>query len=171
MRKEAEKESHQDGQPQERWSAEEVLPFAVNVADYFQNEKKELVAYLMFNIAEHYASRGDNEEALGYYNKALAIHRKVLGSSHSCTANTHHHLAAAYQALGQLTNATEHYTRALAIKKKTLEKNHPSIVDACHSLAVVLEAQGNMEKAQHYYDTAKTICERIFGKEGGEESP
>ena len=72
-----------------------------------------------------YEAQGEHEKALRYYNKALDVVEKVLGSEHPNTAATYINMAEVYQAQGKYEKALEHYEKALTVFMARLGENHP----------------------------------------------
>jgi tetratricopeptide (TPR) repeat protein len=71
---------------------------------------------------------GDLAGARPYFERALAIHEKVLGGEHPHTALSLNNLGYLLQAMGDLVGARPYYERALAIREKVLGGEHPDTV-------------------------------------------
>ena len=65
-------------------------------------------------------SPSDLEEAMKYYNMALAINLKTLGPEHSTVANVYYNMGEVYRAQGNLEEALKYYNMSLVINLKTL---------------------------------------------------
>ncbi len=78
-------------------------------------------------MALHAAGQYDN--ALGYFQKALAIRLKQLGSDHPSVATSYHNIAFVYKAKKDLPKAKEYWEIAYAIFLKRLGPNHPYTKD------------------------------------------
>ena len=72
-----------------------------------------------------YDKMGEYGRALDFYNKALAIKEKVLGTEHPSTATTYHNLAILYDKMGDCANAREYAEKALAVFESRLGADHP----------------------------------------------
>ncbi|HVR97896.1 MAG TPA: TIR domain-containing protein [Thermoanaerobaculia bacterium] len=69
---------------------------------------------------------GDFSGARPYYERALAIHEKVLGTEHPDTATSLNNLGGLLQSQGDLAAAWPYYERALAIFEAQLGRDHPN---------------------------------------------
>ena len=84
------------------------------------------VAVSYNNIGVVYKNKGDLENALVQYQKALEIRTRVFGSDHPAFATSYQNLAAVYQRQGNHVQTKEIYTKAYHIfLKKQLGPDHP----------------------------------------------
>ncbi len=100
------------------------------------------------NEADQYArlamdchQRGELDQAIGYYQKLLAIKPGF--------AQVHYNLGIAFAALGRLEEAAASYRQAISCK--------PDYAAACNNLGVTLKAQGQLEAAVQHYAQAITL--------------
>jgi len=66
-------------------------------------------------------------KALEYYQKALAIRKKVLGDEHPDTAGSYNNMAILYYTMQKYQEAAEMMQKALNIFEMKLPANHPNI--------------------------------------------
>jgi tetratricopeptide (TPR) repeat protein len=75
-----------------------------------------------------YYGKGDYENALVDYRKALEIGLKVLGPDHPDTATSYHNIGNGYHGKGDYENALAEYRKALEIRLKVLGPNHSDTI-------------------------------------------
>jgi len=114
------------------------------------------------NISYHL---GRYKKVLKYYQKALAISEKVLGTEHPSTATTYNNLGGLYESMGEHEKALEYYQKALAIREKVLGTEHPSTATTYNNLGGLYESMGEHEKALEYYQKDLAISEKVLGTE------
>ena len=88
-------------------------------------------------MAVVYKAQGDYEKALEYYDKALKVRERVLGSGHPSTATTYNNMAGVYQAQGDYEKALEYYEKALTVFMAKLGANHPYTQDTQVSVEIM----------------------------------
>ena len=78
------------------------------------------------NVGVVYSEKDDNEKALEYYNKSLAIRLNTSGENHPHVAAAYNNISHVYKAKGddEIEKALEYHTKSLAIKLNTLGENH-----------------------------------------------
>ena len=116
---------------------DEVIRSTVQSEDVlFEEMKVQLnqAATLFNNIGLVYEEQGDYGKALEYYEKALAISEKVLGTDHPSTATTYNNIGGVYRAQGDYGKAYEYYEKAFEVVYEKLGENHPYTQDAYLSL-------------------------------------
>ena len=118
---------------------------------------------LFNNIASVYREQGDYAKALEYYEKALQINERVLGSGHPSTATTYSNMAVVYREQGDNAKALEYCKKALEIRERVLGSGHPDTAATYNNMANVYSSQGDNEKALEYYKKALEIRERVLG--------
>ena len=77
------------------------------------------------NIGLVYQEKGDHENALVQYQKALEIRTRVFGSDHPDVATSYQNLAAVYQSQGNHVQTKEMVTKAYHIFLRMLGPDHP----------------------------------------------
>ena len=83
------------------------------------------VAASFYNIGNVYLAKGDLENALVQYQKALEIRTRVFGSDHPDVAASYQNIGIVYGKKGDRAAATEMYTKAYHIYLKKLGPDHP----------------------------------------------
>ena len=106
---------------------------------------------------------GDNDRALSYYRKSLAIKEKTLGAEHPEVASSYNNMGIVYRRQGEFEQALEAYSKTLAISRKTLGPEHPNIAIALGNLGLVYRDQGKYEKALDSYQKAIVISKNSLG--------
>ena len=82
------------------------------------------------NIGMVHQAKGEDDKALEYYRKSLAIYLKQLGPGHRSVATSYNNMALVYYARKDLAKAKEYFGKAYAILLKKLGPNHPNTKDA-----------------------------------------
>ncbi len=104
------------------------------------------------------------QNAIGIYEKALAIDREVLGEKHPSTAIDYDNLGGAWNKLGQYQKAIGYYEKALAIDREVLGKKHPSIARDYNNLGEAWDSLGEYRKAIGYYEKALDLYSGVLPK-------
>jgi CHAT domain-containing protein/tetratricopeptide (TPR) repeat protein len=108
--------------------------------------------------------RGDAKAAIHPAEKALAIHKKVLGEQHLDTATTLYNLGLLLHAQGDYASARPYYEQALAIKKNVLGEQHPDTARSLNNLGGLLQAQGDYASARPYCEQALAVYRKVLGE-------
>jgi len=120
---------------------------------------------LLNNLGYLHWTLGDQGKAIGYYEQALAIWKKVHGPEHPQVATSLNNLGLAYKALGELRKAIKYYEQALAIDEKVYVQEHPSVARELNNLGEAFRTMGETRKAIGYYEQALAISEKVYGPE------
>jgi tetratricopeptide (TPR) repeat protein len=113
-------------------------------------------------IAEAFKKVNDDEMAIEYYNKALAIDEK-LGKGNEIT-KTYEGLADAYYSSGDFQNSLTAYEKTLAIKQQSGDKAGAS--KTLSNIAKVYETTYDYKNAIDYYHQSAKIKENIHDDGG-----
>ena len=70
-------------------------------------------------IGTVYLAKGENLEALEYFNKAKTIKTKLLGEGHPDLAKIYYNIGTAYSSMEEYDKALEQYNRVLSIYETT----------------------------------------------------
>ncbi len=130
--------------------AETTLP-AVEAADNI----KEL------GDVHYYAGRYRQSEVL--VNRALALHRQLLGESHPLVAEDLIDLGALNNELGHEQEAEASYRKALAINEQWYGKESPNAASNLFMLATAVKNQGRYGEAEVMLRRALLTQERVYG--------
>jgi len=89
-----------------------------------------------------YRAQGDYLAALKWYNKALRIREKVLGTEHPATATTYNNIAVVYKAQGDYATALQWYKKACRVLRKVLGDQHPHTQTGVRNAQAAFAAAG-----------------------------
>jgi tetratricopeptide (TPR) repeat protein len=120
-------------------------------------------ARLLNEVGWFLLKRGWYEQALPFYQHALAIREKALGPDHPDTATSLDNLAQLYRAQGKYEQALPLLQRALAIREQQLGPDHPDTATSLDNLAVLYRSQGDYEQAKLLFEHALAIREQVLG--------
>ncbi len=105
-------------------------------------------------------------EAESYYQKALAIRKKIFGPDHPETTQTKNHLGLLYLARSEYEQARKFFEEALTARETRLGRLHPHVITNLNYLAQLFMAQGDYTKAE-----ARLLEARAIGNEISIEHP
>jgi tetratricopeptide (TPR) repeat protein len=126
--------------------------------------QKDIAAlYIVGGLGQSYL--GNYSQALEWYQKAMAIHEKVLGKEHPDTATTYNNIASVYYSQGDYAKSSEWDQKVLLIREKVLGKEHPGTATTYNNIAGVYAHQGNYPEALEWYQKALVNREKVLGKE------
>ena len=100
---------------------------------------------------------GQFEKAIGYFEKALAIDLKTVGTGHPHVAIDWNNLGEAYRAKGEYNKAIGYLELALASDMKTFGPENPQVATYWNNLGLALSAKGENDKAIRYLEKAQEI--------------
>jgi len=113
------------------------------------------VANVLTNLSDEKRMQEDLDGARGAMERALAIHRALLGDEHPLVASDHQMLANVVTEQGKFDEAEMLYRRARAIHVATLGEGHEEIKRGASGLCDLLMWAGR-------YDAAIEECKRAF---------
>ncbi|EGD81841.1 kinesin light chain isoform 1 [Salpingoeca rosetta] len=116
------------------------------------------------NLGIAYASKGEYDKAIAYYEKALAVFVETLGEKHPSTANTYNNLGLAYDSKGEHARGIHYYEKALAIRVETLGEKHPSTATSYNNLGSAYHSKGDYDRAIAFYEKALAIRVEMLGE-------
>ena len=114
------------------------------------------------NIGLVYDDQGRYEEALAYYQQALAIAREVGDRAEEGT--TLHNIGGVYHAQGRYEEALAYHQQALAIAREVGDRAGEGTT--LTSIGLVYHAQGRYEEALGYYQQALAIRREVGDRAG-----
>lgn len=124
------------------------------------------VAAVLHKLGVHHYVADEYEEAVAYFNQALAIRQAVLPPIHPDLANNHYVLGVCLPYTGNYPGAFDHLKAALDIYKQI---NQPGkIADCEQELAKLYTSEGEYSIAQGYYQSALERYQALFGKDSYE---
>ncbi|CAF1184274.1 unnamed protein product [Didymodactylos carnosus] len=121
------------------------------------------IATIHNNIGLIYNDMGDYSKALTYYEQALELELKRLGSNHPFVATTYNNIGGVYNEMRDYSKALTYYERALELKLKTLDPNHPDVAAAYNNIGGVCDDMGDYSKALTYYEQALELELKTLG--------
>jgi CHAT domain-containing protein/Tfp pilus assembly protein PilF len=117
-------------------------------------------------------SLGQPAKALGYYEKALAMYRRLYPEArfkdgHPLLATSLNSLGSVLEAMGEPAKALGYYEKALAMRQKLypearFKDGHPSLAGSLNNIGYVLHSMGQPAKALGYYEKALAMCRRLY---------
>src|SRR6266851_4032398 len=124
--------------------------------------KPEQVAFLNNELGLVYDNLGQKQEALRYYQQALAITREVGDRGGEGTILNN--LGAVYDDLGQKQEALRYYEQALAITREVGDRAGEG--GTLNNLGSVYNALGQKQEALCYYEQALAISREVGDRAG-----
>jgi CHAT domain-containing protein/tetratricopeptide (TPR) repeat protein len=117
----------------------------------------------LYNLGSLYRTQGKYSDAEEFFERALAVKEKVLGTENPDVADTLNSLAAVYLDQGRYADAEGLFKRALAIREKTLGKDNPEVAKTLNNLAIVSRQKGKYADAEVLFKRALAIKEKALG--------
>ncbi|KAK6500101.1 hypothetical protein TWF481_010458 [Arthrobotrys musiformis] len=108
-------------------------------------------------------TRGKHQEALYWYEQALALRQRLLGAQNLATLNTIHNIGCVFFSMGKYDIALKNYLRAFSGYESMLGKNSPFTLNVTQHIAAVYESQGSYSKALDHYQRVLAGFETAFG--------
>ena len=109
--------------------------------------------------------KNDNEKALDYYQRAIALREQLSGDDGPALAIERVNLGNAQMALGRYDDAVASYQQSEASLRRALGSGHPQIAMAVASLGVVFNAMGRFDEALVQHRRALPDFEAWLGPE------
>jgi preprotein translocase subunit SecA/nephrocystin-3 len=100
---------------------------------------------------------GEYQEAIRFYEKALAIRQQSLPPNHPDLASSYNNIGMVYDNMGDYPTALSSYEKALTIQQQSLPPNHPSLASSYNNIAVVYNNMDDYPKALSSYEKALAI--------------
>lgn len=108
-------------------------------------------------------TRAHYDEAIEYFQKALAIDTIVFKGQPEKAAVLYNYLGSAWKAKGEYDFAIDYQEKALAIYIRVLGEKHPNVAQCYDDIGWVWEDKGDYDRALEYYEKALTIDYAVFG--------
>ena len=106
---------------------------------------------------------GQWDEAIEYFENAIAFFKAQFGTTHYDVALNLNNLAASLQAKGDFDGAEMAYRQALTIKEIILGKDHPETAISLNNLASLLQKTGNYRESAELFEQAISLFETTVG--------
>eukprot|EP00536_Pseudo-nitzschia_multiseries_P010452 jgi/Psemu1/67437/estExt_Genemark1.C_3190023 len=142
-----------------------TVMIAKGVAMESVNEYKLLVVRSLEyeNEGDIMSRKGELDDAIVYYKKALSLEMQYLGDLHPTTCDLYLRLAETLSEGGDLEGSLVEYKSALAIYERLMGKFHVKMADIYSRLAGVLMDKGEYETALSFYAKAYGIYDGTLG--------
>ncbi|MCP4698072.1 MAG: tetratricopeptide repeat protein [Gammaproteobacteria bacterium] len=175
---------------QDRSGDERIEPLfkeSLDIRQELLGDEHAEVAESLNNLASLHDRREEYKQARVYYERALAVERKILRSdhpeitvsllhsaagvskirvpAHPDIAVTLHNLAGVYRASGDYKEAGQLYKKALGIKEAILGREHQSVARSYIGMAELYYVRKKYEKACRKYREALEIQKKALGKQ------
>ena len=123
-------------------------------------------AMTLNNMAMVHGTKGNYDEALDFYDRALTIYETTLGPDHASTAKTRNNMAMVHENKGNYDEALALYKRALTIYETTLGPDHADTLQTKMNQTIVFQKLGDpdsLTKAEIIYEEITPIYRKKFG--------
>jgi tetratricopeptide (TPR) repeat protein len=101
--------------------------------------------------------QGEYQEAITFYEKALAIQQQSLPPNHPDLASSYNNIGMVHSTMGHYPKALSYYEKDLAIGNQSLPPNHPHLASSYNNIGNVYGSMGDFPKALSYYEKALAI--------------
>jgi CHAT domain-containing protein/Tfp pilus assembly protein PilF len=113
----------------------------------------------------YYASTGDYDKAIAYYDSSLVIRIQLLGKEHPKIAALFNNLGIVCWSKGDYDEALEFHEKALKIRLKILGTNHTDVAITYSNMGNIYFSKGYYNKALELYEKALAIRLKSLGFE------
>lgn len=142
---------------------------SMRVGEWVLAEKKRKLstahdAFLLNELAYTLDDFGDYRKAIGYFEQALTICKKVYGKKHQYVATTLNNLGTAWRALGDPKKTIGYYEQALAIDRAVFGQEHPKVARELNNLGSAWDDLREPQKAIDYCEQALAIWRKAYGE-------
>ena len=104
----------------------------------------------------------DYKKQLAYYQKAIALREKMLGTEHPDTAASYNNIGVIYHEKGNYFQALSYYQKALAIQEKVPGPEHPDTAVTYNNIGLLHLEQNDNAQAKSYFQKSLPIMDNIF---------
>lgn len=143
--------------------AEEQLQMALHLREMNLPENHELIA-ASYNDLGLASTVTNPDQALEYFDKAIAIYELRYGKEHPKIAITLVNSGIVYRSVRLYGDATASFEDALKIWNKVYTQPHPAKAFALSNLGETSAAIGNLSAALDYFRQALNMYEQVYGK-------
>jgi eukaryotic-like serine/threonine-protein kinase len=137
---------------------------AVRIAGKFDRQP-EVEAAIRDTIGQTYIDLGLYPEAQKQLERALDLHRRVLGAGNPRTLKTISRLGRIAYLQGDDKQAARLYSQILAIQRRVLGPEHPDTLDSMNNLGSAYFSQGDYTQAEPMINQALEMRRRVLGPE------
>ena len=114
------------------------------------------------NLGSVFYRNSDYHNALEYYQKSLAIYKKLVGSEDLVLAMSLNNVGSTFNLQGDQQKALEYHNRALAIRQKVLGSQHPDVAQSLYNIGGVHATNGDYKESLEYLRRALAIREKVL---------
>jgi tetratricopeptide (TPR) repeat protein len=143
--------------------AQEQLMMSLSIRQKLLPEKHELIAASYNDLGLSYV-RVDNDKALDYYDKALALYQALHGNEHPKIAIANINSGFVYRELELYGDAVNNFETALKIWEKLFTAPHPSKAFALLNLGQTYLRMNDKKAARGYFDRALQMYRDVYGQ-------
>lgn len=143
--------------------AEEQLLMALTLRQDLLKPDHELIAASYNDLGLVYLGV-DNDKALDYYEKALAIYEKLHGRQHPKIAIASTNIGFVYRDLELYGDAVNNFETALKIWEEVYTQPHPAKAFVLFNLGETYLKMGDPKAARGYYDRALALYRSSYGE-------
>ena len=123
-------------------------------------------AYAFMSVGALFTARGELDEALEWYRKAVDAHRSPgSGSTEADTALALSNLAMCLSDLGKIDEALELHLEALELDKLAVGEEDPDVATDLTNIGLCLSKQGKHGEALAKHEEALAIRKKVLGKD------
>lgn len=117
----------------------------------------------MYELAMAYASNGQHQNAIGWFQEVITGRTKVFGPDHPSTLDAIHQMASSHEEMANLDQALEHYHAALVGRETKLGDDHPQTLSSVVAIASVYSARADNNVARDLLLRAVDGYDRRYG--------
>lgn len=140
-----------------RAEAKPFLIIALQLMERAGPPEERAVYRLARRLADLCDVAGEEEQAIAYYEKAIAAGGQLDGVAHSDLGALLSNVALIYRQSGQPEAAEAHYLRALQIYEKQLGPDHPEIASLLNNLGVFYTNERRFAEAEQIHRRALAL--------------
>jgi serine/threonine protein kinase/Tfp pilus assembly protein PilF len=142
---------------------ESIFSAALVLIDEQIGDKPLLHAQLLQELAITLRELYLFDAATGPQERALEIHREVLGDDHPDTLASIHETGVLLHGQGMLAEAEPYFREALEGRRRVLGDDDPDTLRSISNMGLLLQAQGHPTDAEPYYREALEALRRVRG--------
>ncbi|KAF3235112.1 hypothetical protein TWF192_001078 [Orbilia oligospora] len=131
---------------------------------YNLSENNPVVLGAISGIAMVYGRLGEYDEAVLWYERAIASSEEFFGKNHPTTLSTVSALASVYYNQKKYSMAIQLYKQVLDNKERVLGEDHPSTLETINNLALAYQHQGSYDVAVQLFQKALIGKEKCWGE-------
>jgi tetratricopeptide (TPR) repeat protein len=140
-----------------------LLEKGLVLAKLTHGEESPEVARMLNNLGLAWKALGESQNAITYYEKAMAIDIKAYGDQHPNVAIDLNNLGSAWDDLGKSQKAITYFEQAMAIGIKAYGDQHPKVAAYLNNIGLAWKALGEYQKAITYLEKSLAIDIKAYG--------